>query len=185
MNTRNISSFLNKTLVTTAVTAACGAIGAVEGAISGATGAAILSAAGYAGHNIAATALAASAGVGLLAVAEGIALGALAVNGMFGTAEDMEAKGYKRIDQRIYGYVGYTANQVVGGVIGASLTLAVAGHALSFGGVVADVAIGAALTGLVITPLVTAVTVYMLAKAYEATRNVETPEPELSSNRLG
>lgn len=183
MNTRSISRCLKGALITTGVTSACTLIGTVEGAISGAIGAAIRTAAGSEGHDVEAIALAGSGGVGALAIAEGIVIGALAINGVFGTAADMERRGYQKIEQRILGYLGYTANQVLGGVT-AGLMLRMAGYASPlFTDIVADVAIGSAIAGLVITPLVTAATVYLIDVAYRAMQEQDDEENALVSNQ--
>jgi hypothetical protein len=73
------------------------AIGYIEGAISGATGAAILD------HAVKEAAMIGAAGVGFLGAIEGLVLGALAVNGIFGSYEDMKEKGFKNLKERILG----------------------------------------------------------------------------------
>jgi hypothetical protein len=170
MDSGSIISSLKKSIVTLGVGIVCGAIGAIEGAISGATGASILTA----GYNVAEAAIVSSAGIGLLGAAEGLILGALAVNKFFGSVQDMEKNGHKNIAKRILGYFGYTANQIVGGVI-AGLFLIGANSAMSFGDIVAVVAVGASITGVVITPIVTALAVSILAAAYSMTKSEESP----------
>lgn len=153
----NISPFLKKLGITTSVGMVCGIIGCIEGAISGATGAAIL------GQTVKTAANMGAVGVGFLGIIEGLILGMLAVNGIFGSYEDMKQRGFKNWKNRILGYLGYTGNQIVGGLIAGLFSIC-------FGQMVLNVALGAAITRIIITPIVTMGAALILASAYSAAR---------------
>lgn len=175
MNTKSLLYFFKKSVVTTSVGAVCGAIGFIEGAISGGTGAAIL------GHGIFDAAKMGAIGVGLLGSAEGLILGGLAVKGIFGNYETMREKGFKTCKDRFQGYIGYTANQIVGGIT-AGLLLTLFNSIALFGQIVSDIALGAAITGIAITPIVTVCATLILDWAYYATIESEHSEKWLHSD---
>lgn len=170
----SFTRFFKKAVIGTGVTAACAVIGMVEGAVSGTAGALVRNIFGSVDNDIAIAGLSGMLGVGTLAIPEGALIAILAISGYLGTAEDMRNRGYEKPLQRLFGYVGYTANQVAGGAIGAALMLRILSLALPhFNNMVADVALGAAITGLLITPLVTEATVKMADAAYRATNEAE------------
>lgn len=123
------------------------AIGAGMGAATGAAGAGILTAAGYAGHDVTRATQMTAAGSALfnslLMGAGGLYASVAHEAGIHETASNNRgATGCGLV-------VGYTANQVLAAMIGYGLFMAAASDAANnFGGFVADAAVGASVTAI-------------------------------------
>lgn len=131
-----------------------GGIGAACGAASGATGAAILSAAGHAGHSVHEATIMSATGNGIVAgslgTIAGLATGGAAALGLFGSNHGFgsSSSNEKNRSGCCGGTVAYVASQVIGGMVGYGVLMHAADITESFGNYVADVAVGSAVTAI-------------------------------------
>jgi len=138
--------------------AVVGGISAACGAASGATGAAILTAAGHAGHSVIEATQMSAAGNGVLGgsigALAGLAAGGAAAVGLFSSSSAYSVGSKHKDNQKSSccgGIAGYVATQVVGGMIGYGVLMNVGTITESFGNYVADVAVGSAVTAIPIS----------------------------------